>query len=45
MGCPGPLLDRQIAGQGGFIDPLVQLKKMRVRLPNADPEDVRHAIF
>jgi hypothetical protein len=41
MGRPGPLLDRQIAGQRGLIDPLVQLKEMRVGVTNADPEDVR----
>ena len=45
MGCPGPLLDRQIAGQRSLIDALVQLKEMRVGVTNADPEDVRHAIF
>ncbi len=45
MGCPGPLLDRQIAGERGLIDPLVQLKKMRVGVTNADPEDVRRTIF
>ena len=41
MGRPGPLLDRQIAGQRSLIDALVQLKEMRVGVTNADPEDVR----
>ena len=42
---PGPLLDRQIAGQSGLIHALVQLKEMRMGVTNADPEDVRHPFF
>ncbi len=43
MGRPGALLNWQIAGKGGFVHPLVQLKKMRMAVANADPEDVRNS--
>ena len=38
---PSPFLDRQIAGERGFVNALVQLKQVRMRLANSDPKDLR----
>ena len=40
---PGAFVDGQTADEGGFVDTLVQLKQMRVRLSHAGPKNMRLA--
>ena len=45
MGCPGALFDRKITSEGGFVHPLVQLKKVWMGVADSNPKDVRHPLF
>ena len=44
MRMPGAKLRLQADLKRGFLNPFMQLKKMRMRLANADPNDFHHTL-